>query len=599
MFTNKMMELIITDRLHKGCMIIDKPPHFVSTRKLSAKEIAFARKNTIRRYYLPSLNEYESAEFFEEFDKFWDQVVKPFNAKSPFWRNVVSSKMQGWEQSSAYFATMLFTLSKRVGKVPSCIIVACSSIAEEDVCEKWGKSKGWNIYRKPFRPLPRWIRLFCQGIKNTLDFFYMSAACLYKKWYSPKYEPKMQKTENKVLIVSLFYLNSFKNEKYLDPFFGNLHSKIEKNGYYVTYCCEPLDDFRKSRKKIDGCSDVTILIPYSVIPWSSLILLIFKIFFRRLRISRSYFGECDFSGVLKWNARRFNNFFNFGAEIYYSAIKKICEREQFDRLIHLFEGNVMERACIQAYRENYPKNKIIGYNHAALYPFNLKLKLTPGEYEKRPDPDIFVSAGSYSMELLRRLGNRDAKRIRAGCSLRDIPKITKIVETNPASKTILIATEGAVSNIAMLDFIFKNSFLFLGKKVILRGHPNVPIENLLKACSFSKPQWFEISNDGLMADLEKCSCVIYRYTSVGMQALLNGIPVIHLNIDSPLIGDPLFEYNKIGKWTVKNAEELENALNEINNLLNIDKKMIRVNASSFINEYFTPPNSVGIEDFLT
>ena len=84
-----------------------------------------------------------------------------------------------------------------------------------------------------------------------------------------------------------------------------------------------------------------------------------------------------------------------------------------------------------------------------------------------------------------------------------------------------------------------------------------------------------------------------------MQALLNGIPVIHLNIDSPLIGDPLFEYNKIGKWTVKNAEELENALNEINNLLNIDKKMIRVNASSFINEYFTPPNSAGIEDFLT
>lgn len=592
-----MMELIITDRLHKGCLSTDKHPHFVSTRKLSPEEITFARKNSIRRYPLPSLNEHESAEFFEEFDKFWDQVVKPFDAKSPFWRNVVSSKMQGWEQSSAYLAIMLFTLSKRRGNIPSCIIVACSSIAEEDVCEKWGKSKDWTIYRKPYRPLPRWIRLFCQDIRNRLDFFYMSALCLYRKWYSPKYKPKMHKTEKKVLIVSVLYSNSLRNKRYIDPFFGNLHSEIENNGYSVTYCCEPLDDFRKCGKKVVGYSDITILFPYSVISWSSEILIMFKLFFRRFRITPSYFQECDLSGVLKWNARRFNNFWNFGAEIYYNAIKRICEREQFDRLIHLFEGNVMERACIQAYRENQPKSKIIGYNHAALYPLNLKLRLTPGEYGKRPDPDIFVSGGPYSKKLLQKIGGREAKRIKDGCSFRKAPKITR--ETNSASSAILIATEGVLSNTTMLDFIFINSSIFHGKKVILRGHPNVPIENLLEACSFSKPQWFEISNDDLTADLKNSSCVIYRHTPVGMQALLNGIPVIHLNIDSPLIGDPLFEYDQIGKWTVKNAEELEKAINETNKLSNTDKEMIRIKASSFINAYFSPPNSSAINDFLT
>lgn len=594
-----MPEIILTDRLHKGVITGRGDHYLLSMRKLSRQEVLFARQTGIRRYYLPPLNEEESAEFLKEFDRFWDQVVKPFNAESPFWRNVVSSKMQEWERSVAYLVLILFTLSKKNDKNFSPIIIVCASIEEEDVCEEWGKSKGWNIYRKPYRALPCWIRLFSQDIRNMLNFFYMSAVCFYKKWYSPRYKSKTHQNGKHILIVSLLYLNSFKNGRYLDNFFGNLHSEIRGNGYSVTYMCELLDNFRKSVKKIGKCSDVTILTPYSVIPWSNLILLTFKIFFRRLQISGSYFEECDFSGVLKWNTRRFNYFFNFGAEIYYSAIKKICEREQFDRLIHLFEGNVMERACIQAYRKNYPKNKITGYSHTVLYPFNLKLRLTPGEYEKRPDPDIFVSAGSYSMELLRRLGNRNANRIISGCSLREIPKITKIIENSPAPDTILIATEGFALSITMLDFIFESSHLFLGEKVILRGHPNVPIENLLKACIFPKPEWFEISNGGLMADLEKCSCVIYRQTSVGMQALSNGIPVIHLNIDSPLISDTLFEYNRIGKWTVKNAEELEIALDEIKKLSSADKKMIQENALSFINEYFTLPNTARIKDFVT
>jgi hypothetical protein len=593
-----MPEIILTDRLHKGLITGSGEHYFLSMRKLSPKEVLFARQTGIRRYYLPSLNEEESEEFFKEFDNFWDQVIKHFGTDHPFWRNVVSSKMQEWERSVAYLALILFTLSKKNDKNLPPIIIVCSSI-EEEVCEEWGKSKGWNIYTKPYRALPRWIRLFFQETINTLFFLYMSAVCFYNKWYSPRYKSKTHQNGKHILIVSLLYLNSFKNGRYLDPFFGNLHSEIRGIGYSVTYMCELLDNFRKSVKKIGGCSDVTILIPYSVISWSNLIWLTFKIFFGRLQISRAYFGGCDFSGVLKWNARRFNYFFNFGAEIYYSAIKKICEREQFNRLIHLFEGNVMERACIQAYRKNYPKNKITGYNHTVLYPFNLKLRLTPGEYEKRPDPDIFVSAGSYSKELLQRLGNRNPTRIRHGCSLREMPKITKIIENSPAPDTILIATDGFTSSSVMLDFIFESSHLFLGEKTILRGHPNVPIENLLKECIFPKPEWFEISNGGLMADLVKCSCVIYRQTSIGMQALSNGIPVIHLNIDSPLISDTLFEYNRIGKWTVKNAEELEMAFNEIRKLSSANKKLIQGYALSFINEYFTPPNTARIKDFLT
>src|SRR4030042_3285010 len=152
------MELLITDRLHKGCMITGKSPRLISMRKLSAKEIAFARKNMISRYYLPSLDEYESAEFFKEFDKFWDQVIKPFGPDHPFWRNVVSSKMQEWEKSCAYLALILFTLAQKAATEPLRIIFVCSSIEEEDVCEEWGEKMGWKVFRKPYLSLPSGVR---------------------------------------------------------------------------------------------------------------------------------------------------------------------------------------------------------------------------------------------------------------------------------------------------------------------------------------------------------------------------------------------------------------------------------------------------------
>ena len=268
-----MMKFLITNRLHKGCIIEGESPRLISMQELSAKEIAFARKNAIRRYYLPSLSEKECAEFYKEFDTFWDQVIKPFDTDDPFWRNVVSSKMQGPGCSAAYLALMLFTLAKKEEKDSSCIVIVCSSLEEEDVCEEWGKKMGWEVYRKPYLLMSIWSRRIIQEIRNLKDFLRFFALCLYKKWFSPKYKPGISSKNNRVLIASLFYDNCFINGMYLDTFFGNLHNIIKQNGKSVTYLCGPLGNFRKCVKKVRGCSEVSILVPYSLITWTELILL--------------------------------------------------------------------------------------------------------------------------------------------------------------------------------------------------------------------------------------------------------------------------------------------------------------------------------------
>ena len=107
---SKVINLIITDRLHKAVIVGGKIPRLISMRSLAKKEVVLARKLGIRRYYMQSLKEAESAEFFKELDTFWDQVIKPFGFDHPFWRNAVSSKMQEWERSAAYLMLTLFAI---------------------------------------------------------------------------------------------------------------------------------------------------------------------------------------------------------------------------------------------------------------------------------------------------------------------------------------------------------------------------------------------------------------------------------------------------------------------------------------------------------
>ena len=584
-----MMKILITSRLHKGCIIKGKSPRLISMRKLSSKEISFARKNRIRRYYLPSLNEEESEEFFKEFDKFWDQVLKPFSAESPFWRNIVSSKMQEWERSAAYFA------QKTVNE-PKSIVIVCSSLEEECVCEEWGKKMGWEVYRKPYLSLTFWSRRIFQEIRNLKNFLLMFAACLYKKVFSPKYKIELSPKNNKILIASFFYNNCFKNGKYVDPFFGNLHDIMRQNGKSAIYIAGPLDNIKESKAKTTECRDVPVTVPYSIITWHELMLLTIRVFIRRIRLSRTQFCGCDFSRLIMWNARRFEHFFNLDSEIFYVALGKLCLRKHFTKLIQLYEGNVFERGIIQAFRK-YNSGLIIGYSHAVIYPLNLKMRRTDSEKQRKPEPDIFIATGTESKRLMVNIGKREPSNIYSGCSLRNIPVLDNMKTLKKVRSDILVALDGVWSCVTVLDWLMEQSEIFKDYKIKLRGHPNVPVKKLLAKCINPLPDNFHLSKNDLKSDIENSFCVIYRQSSVGMQALMNGIPAIHLNIDSPLSCDPIMDL-KVSKWTVSSPEEFSAVLQEIYFLEDGQKREAVSIARKYAEEYFTDPDEKNIKRFF-
>ena len=590
-----MIELVITSRLHRGIFAGLNSPRLFSMRPLSRHETMLMRRLGICRYYLPSLNEIESAEFFSEFDCFWNQLISPFDQDHPFWRNAVSSKMQEWENSASYLALALFTLAKRSKKDSLRIVILCASIEEENVCKEWGEQRGWKICRKSHLLLPCWLRRLLQNLQNFRVFIFLFSLCMYRKWFSPEYKPAAPVTSKQILISSLFYLRSFRDGKYTDPFFGKLHDIIQQNGYSVTYLCNPLEKFRKSAMNTRGCSNVSIVIPYSVISWIELIFLVLKVFVRRVQVTQANFLGCNFSKLIEWNVCRFYGFFNFDAEIYYAAIRKLCKKENYIKLIQLYEGNVFERGCVQAFRK-YNSSVIVGYSHGVIYPLNLKIRMTDNERRSRPEPDFFVCTGSENKRLFAQIGNREPSIIYPGCSLRHIANVnrTEIEEGNQSN--ILVALDGVKSSIIVLDWLIENAEDLKNYKIKLRAHPNVPLNGLLRQCLRNPPDNFYSSEGNLEDEIKSSFCVLYRQTSVGMQALLNGVPAIHLNVDAPLISDPIMTVNAY-KWRVQTSEELLRTIQKIHALDYGKRKDLICDARENVKNYFTGPDNVNILPF--
>jgi hypothetical protein len=125
----------------------------------------------------------------------------------------------------------------------------------------------------------------------------------------------------------------------------------------------------------------------------------------------------------------------------------------------------------------------------------------------------------------------------------------------------------------------------------------VPIDKLLEQCLGDVPDNFYISDGNLKDDIESSFCVLYRQTSVGLQALINGVPVIHLAIDAPLICDPIENF-KAFKWTVRSSTELYTALQEIRALNKEQKNEAMVYARRYAEKYFARPNDDNMQKFL-
>ncbi|MDO8675148.1 MAG: hypothetical protein Q7K71_03390 [Candidatus Omnitrophota bacterium] len=576
---------ILSGLTHRNVPLNSNGIFFFCSRKLSRAEIRVIRSTGLKRYYLKPLSAGQEQKFFSAFGELWEKVVKGKGADDPFWRNGVSSKMQEWENSAGYLAVTLFALSQDPLLAKTELIVLPDSVEEASVWRAWGLAHDWTVVSYTFG-LWQGIR---QELENGMRALRLAGLFLRKKWRA---RPRtFQIRPGAFLVVTLFYRRVFDRQEYEDLFFGDLRKENARSERDIFYLGDAIDGLESGDQKRMGKESWPVSI-YSLLSWPDMFAGLSSVLMGRPRFVGCSFAGVDFSAVLTWHARRSRYDHNLTAEFFYRAVRRACQRCRFDKMLFAFEGNAYERAVIQAFRR-MGHGVIDAYSHAVIYPLNLKLYLSVSEIARAPQPDRYLVCGSWVRDAFMRV-RRVQVPVISVCSLRAIPRTIERAVTQ--KEEILVVLDGVWSTVHLVNWLYENRNIFTKYKVFIRPHPNVNGPRLFSQCPQYQEGVFAISNRSLQEDLRQAACVLYRQSSVGVTALMNAVPVIHLRIDLPLSGDPL-EGLEAGKLCVEDAEGLRQALLRIPDLqaqLNDDQGK----AIDIARHYFDASSSELIRPFL-
>ena len=565
-------------------------------RHLTSSEVAWAKASGAKRFYLPSLGGESRDEFFRLYDEFWAEVVRTFDEHDRFWSNAISSKFQNWECSFSYLALVLFTLhdlQSRSAESVS-IVIVCGSTQEEGVCGQWARLHGWDYEVKRASSIGSFVRRCRQRVRALAASVRCFLGALRKKWYcpTPRFEDAGDKPARVTIVASQFYGRNIMGGRWQDPCFGPLSDFLANRGHHVVTVAWPLEKLNsQTRAEMSSLSESRVYAVHALLGWWDFCVAFISLLFQPVRVNGAKFHGCEFGDLINWQGFSVLAPFNLMAALYGRAITVLGAQFRPNRLVCIFEGNVAERSCIQRFRQ-FNSGPVVGYSQGVLYALNLKLRRCPSEIH-RPDPELFVSTGPRGKRLFDRLTLRDGSKTKTGCAMRPLSKSGGFASRG---RKILLALDGVWSSAYLLSWFVEHCERLEGESVLVRSHPNVPLDRLLRQIVAPWPEQFEISSRTLDEDLDASYCVLYRSTSVGLQALMNGVPAVHLNIDSPLPSDPLGD-DTMGKWVVSSVGELLDALGQIRALDEGFRQDLLNESGSCAEQYFAEPTDEAMESF--
>jgi len=97
--------------------------------------------------------------------------------------------------------------------------------------------------------------------------------------------------------------------------------------------------------------------------------------------------------------------------------------------------------------------------------------------------------------------------------------------------------------------------------------------------------------------LKWADVLLYTSSTVSLEALSLGIPVIYLELGELLKPDPLFGYDGL-KWAVSDPDNLLATIDFIDNLPNGEFRILQDKAKEYTRRYFYPVTEENLEQFI-
>jgi hypothetical protein len=475
----------------------------------------------------------------------------------------------------------------------------------------------WNL-RILFWPWSRIIAKWSGKTKAWIEMFRSAIGTLReivrtRKHYGNMFNAKKEK-ESVYLIKSFVYPYSFKDDgSYQDPFFGKLADHLVEQlagkvkvitialGFTSKrYCYEKMKTLKGS-----------MVIPFeSMLRYTDVIqgfcllfwMLISKPF--KVRENVEFLGH-DIADLLHELLGSGGWRIPFYQYIYCFAGERLAKQYHLVACTLTHENNPWERAFIAGIRKINPDTRIIGYQHSVIHLASANMFQSQREMSKIPAPDVVLTTGTVPTNILCKYGAFPEERIKVSCALRynyldEIQPQLRHISDDHEKRRILVALCGVIETLPLLRYVIDQAHSHPYMDFLIRAHPVLPFEKLQLLFDHTNvlPTNIRISmGSSVMEDILECDAVLYWGSSVALEGIRLGKPVIHFNQNDILSYDPLFGLADF-KWVISSQDDIVDLFDQICIIPDNKFKELQDRARRYVIEYHNPVSKEALSPFL-
>lgn len=282
----------------------------------------------------------------------------------------------------------------------------------------------------------------------------------------------------------------------------------------------------------------------------------------------------------------------------YRATRRFFETWSPRVVVYPFENKPLEKMILQGIKDSRQKPKIVGYQHTSITPRHITLLFAPGEAAHTPLPEKIVTVGKVTKAYLEAEGNYPPGIFVAGGALRQI--WGSPLPRNGGGDSgirVLLALSSSKNELVRSVAYFRRVVERLPTVELgVRPHPNFPLTLLpTDLAEWVAKHALDLSGTLLNDNLEWSSVTAYVSSTVALEALMRGKPIVNFAIGDVVSPDPVLGQAPF-HWCINDESEMVRTLGNLKAMRDEDYRRGSADAVAYVRDYLAPVDNAVVWD---